>query len=178
MNQQAPLPHPFRPPTKFLPARDVTAVKVMEKAPSFIVRTKAKGKRRAGLIYEDKAITYLGEKSDFFFPGPWLAFTARGSQRVRWCQPDGIIFDFVQGRITIVEVKLRHTVQAWWQLRQLYEPVVRKLFEAAEAKFSVLEVTQSIDPHLAFPEHFHFARDPAAVRDGAFGVHIYNPRRD
>jgi hypothetical protein len=42
-------------------------------------------------------------------PSPWFYFKAVGSEKVRWCQPDGLLFDFQSGLITIVEVKLQHT---------------------------------------------------------------------
>lgn len=146
--------------------------------PSFINhRRRSRGKRAAGLAYEKKAKAYLETLTPHFHPGPWLQFRSADNRAWRWCQPDGLIVDLPQGLITIVEIKLQHTSDAWWQVRQLYAPVLRALFGSDLFDFAALEVVKWFDPATRFPEHFERVPDPLsfASRD-AFGVHIYSGR--
>ena len=113
---------------------------------------------------------------------PWLRFAqllpaGARSRSWSWCQPDGLDIDIRRGLITIVEFKLQHTSAAWWQTRQLYEPVVKAVFGAAQWAFSIVEIVKWFDPDTAFPERFSFIPSLADARPGAFHVHIWNPRR-
>jgi hypothetical protein len=63
--------------------------------------------------------------------------------------PDGLYFN-IGGFATIFEIKSQHMPEAWWQLRKLYEPVVRQLPFVNGT--SCVEVTRSYDPSMGFPE--------------------------
>lgn len=103
----------------------------------------------------------------------WFRFRSAGAER--WCQPDGILFRFLDRQITIVEIKLQHTSDAWWQVKHLYYPVLSKAFPEGLWSFNFCEIVKWYDPAVAFPERHHLAGDPLAIGVGKFGVHILKP---
>lgn len=128
------------------------------------------------MLYEKKGHEYLlGEYEEKYLPSPWIRFTDTISDRTRWCQPDGLLIELERGVITLVEFKYQHTSDAWWQLRQLYEPVVKYLFPGEEWKFHVCEVVKWYDPATVFPERISMAPAIHSLRDNDFGVHIWKP---
>ncbi|MAH46428.1 hypothetical protein CMI37_11390 [Candidatus Pacearchaeota archaeon] len=133
--------------------------------------------------YERKAQAYVDEAAaGNYVPSPWLRFLSRVSEsntetELRWCQPDGVLIDIFTGQITIVEFKLQHTSEAWFQTRQLYEPVLQSIFPTGLWAYSVVEIVCWMDPDVAFPERFSFLPDINEARPGQFHVHIWNPRR-
>lgn len=166
------------PPLDFLPVGKVTWAKFADHPPDFILRarTRTRGRKRAGMLYETRVHDYLAEATQFYLPGPWIVFTEEGSARKRWSQPDALILDFVRGKCTIVEVKLKHTDRAWWQVRRQYEPLLRALFYRGW-EFAAVEIAQWVDPHLPFPEKIQWVSHPAEVPAGAFGVFQFSGRR-
>lgn len=93
----------------------------------------------------------------------------------RWCQPDGLLFLPYIGQITIVECKLQHTSDAYWQLRWLYLPVIAKAFPATEWNYGVCEVVKWYDPAVHFPERVKLRKDVRSTKPNEFGVHIWKP---
>lgn len=166
------------PPLDFLPVGRVTWAKFADNPPDFILRARARtrGRKRAGMLYEARVHEYLAEATQFYLPGPWIIFTEEGSARKRWSQPDALILDFMRGRCTIVEVKLKHTDRAWWQIRRQYEPLLQRLLPQGW-QFSALEIAQWVDPHLPFPEKITWVDHPTEVPIGAFGVQVFSGRR-
>jgi len=110
-----------------------------------------------------------------YVPSPWFRFRTLADPRPRWCQPDGLHFDFERGRIVIVEVKLQHTIDAWWQLEHLYLPVVQFAFPVPEWELAVCEVTKWYDPATAFPVRPVLCRDILRAKREDFSVHIWRP---
>lgn len=159
-------------PRGFRPAGEVVRAWFSDEAPCFRKAKRVKSVRAAGIRYERKALAHLCAEYSEFVPSPWLRFE-NGSSRSRWCQPDGVLLDIKQGRIVLVECKLQHTSNAWWQTRRLYEPVLQKIFGTAW-KYSVVEMVRWFDPAVTFPETFSFAEDLFDVEPGAFGIHIWN----
>lgn len=93
---------------------------------------------------------------------------------MRWCQTDGLLIQPQGGLITIVEIKYQHTPDAWFQLRELYEPVVRRAFGPAW-EVALLEVVKWYDPSTFFPERHLMCADPLHPPIGSIGVHIWAP---
>lgn len=161
------------PPHNFHPAGRVYTAAFAPSPPLFIAsqRRRNTGRRAAGVRYEVKGQAWLAAKyPDNYIAAPWLNFH-NGQPRV--CQPDGLLVDAKRGRITIVEFKLRHTSDAWFQVRELYEPVVRAIFPWRGWQFPALEIVCWFDPHVPFPEHYHFTHDPMWVRCAEFGIHLW-----
>jgi hypothetical protein len=169
------------PPPNFRPAEGIVSACFSNYAPPFIRPVVRRGRRAEGMRYERKAQAYLDEAAKGkYIPSPWLRFAnkpTRGvAKTVQWCQPDGIIIDLFAGLITIVEIKLQHTSNAWFQTRQLYEPVLQAIFPRWLWSYSVIEVVCWMDPDVAFPERFSFIPDILEARAGGFHVHLWNPR--
>lgn len=165
------------PPLDFLPVGRVSWAKFADNPPDFIVRARVhtRGRKRAGVLYEARVHEFLAEATQFYMPGPWIVFTEEGSARKRWSQPDALILDFVAGKCTIVEVKLKHTARAWWQIRHQYEPLIRKLLFRGWT-FAALEIAQWFDPHTPYPEEIVWVDHPTAVPTDKFGVLRFSGR--
>lgn len=72
-----------------------------------------------------------------------------------------------------MEFKYQHTVDAWNQLRLLYEPVVKALTPGRQ--ITVLEIVKWYDCGVAFPEPVRLVSDIAKFDGDGFGVHIFKP---
>ena len=118
---------------------------------------------------------YEGLFGAAYAASPWFIFKELGVDRPRWCQPDGLFFDPWRGTLTVVECKLQHTADAWWQLRWLYLPVLSAAFPPNLWSFRLLEVVKWYDPAVKFPERVKLRADIRDAREGEFGVHIWKP---
>ena len=145
------------------------------KKPPFPEAAPKRGAKRRGYLYELKAQKYLMKVfGKWYWPSPWIAYRADGQGRTRYCQPDGIHFDPEAGRITVVEVKYSHTLDAYFQLQEKYLPVLQHMFPASKGwEFCALEVVRWFDPLVKFPHGFQLAKNPRALKPGVIGVHIY-----
>jgi hypothetical protein len=112
---------------------------------------------------------------DSYVPGPWFRFKELGRDNPRWCQPDGLLFQPLYSTITIVEIKYQHTPTAWWQVKQLYLPVVAVAFPPDLWRYNFCEITKWHDPAVRFPEEYRMVPDPLALGVNQFGVHILKP---
>ena len=158
-------------PRNFRPAHGCVWAEWSEK-PGFIKEKKRKGKRADGLRYERKAHKYLdglfGEK---YVASPWIRFIANGKSL--YCQPDGLVVE--KGLCTIVEIKLKHTAFAWFQIKELYLPVLKVLMPDTE--FNYLEVCRWFDSDTGFPGTFRHAEAITQLTSPSeFFVHIWNGR--
>ena len=164
------------PPKRFRPAGVVDWVEHSPTPPPFITKKKRTGKRAEGIRYEGKIHDLFEARfGELYMPSPWFRFLEVGTEKPRWCQPDGLLFDFENGKLTIVECKLQHTADAWWQLRWLYLPVISKAFPGNLWDFGLIEVVKWYDPATAFPERVKMRADILHVQPGEFGVHICKP---
>lgn len=151
----------------------------MREEPSFISnrRTKLKGAARKGVEYEKNFADYMVDRfGELYVPGPWIRYKEIGKERSRWCQPDGLLFIPALSRIILIETKFRHTSDAWWQLRQLYLPVISHMFQPDKWQYCTLEVTKWYDRDTLFPERIKLCPDVLMLEPGEFGVHIWIPR--
>jgi hypothetical protein len=163
------------PPRNFKAAENLVWVRSSPVAPGFISKRRRTGKRAQGIRYEKKVHAYLGDLyGEHYFPSEWFYFLSEDEPRPRWCQPDGLLILPKEGRIVIVEVKYQHTADAWWQLKHLYFPVIRKCF-GNDWKISLCEVVKWYDPATVFPEPVRMAREITVPGPSDFGVHIWRP---
>lgn len=112
----------------------------------------------------------LDRFGDNYMGSPWVEFVDETGKH--WCQPDGLL-NLPGNTVLIIEFKYQHTIDAWYQLRQLYQPVVQVLFPSC--KTAVLEIVKWYDCALAFPEPARLVRDVADHNNEEFGVHIWKP---
>lgn len=107
--------------------------------------------RRAGQNFQ----LQVGKRLANVFPfaltlEPWIDY--EDDQGRGRCSPD-FVLDFMTGPIIVGEVKHTHSEQAWWQLRKLYEPLIRII--AVGREVAVLEVAKYASP-VRLPEEPEF----------------------
>jgi hypothetical protein len=129
---------------------------------------------RRGLKHEERAHKHFIELYGLsYFHSIWFAYGDSG--QVRYCQIDGLLADAKRKSLVLVECKLTHTPEAYWQTEYLYVPVLRAwLTDAGRAfwQISVCEVVRWFDPHTAFPTHPTLVEGLEYVRPDRFNVHI------
>lgn len=111
-----------------------------------------------------------------YLPSPWIEVETPGGRR--FCEPDGLIIAPDEALITIIEIKLRHTVNAWWQMHKVYEPAVCAAFAGGPWAIALCEVVRWYDPGEPFPAHriCHtdgFPGGLTALGPGSLGVQIW-----
>lgn len=103
--------------------------------------------QRAGKRYEKAAqghlVSLFGRD---FTPGQWFGYMADGQRR--YCQVDGLLCNLAG--VVVFEIKYTFTADAYWQLRKLYEPVVRCAL--GPKRLGLVIMCRSYDPAAAFPE--------------------------
>ncbi len=159
-----------------LSENDVATAAILLGIPSFVRPNKARGAKAVGLRYERKALGFFRERFAHFVASPWFRYTLRAVPRqVNYAQPDGIFFDPCNGIATIIEVKYSHTADAYFQLVDKYEPIVKRFLAGGDWRIAVCEVVRWYDASVAFPAPVRMLDDPLAARPGFFGVHILRP---
>lgn len=162
------------PPRGFKPAQNILWTKLHASPPPWIKRKKPRGRKAQGIRYERKVLDHLEETNPLpLLRSPWVEFGEEGSNRPRWCQPDGILLDPWEGKATLLEVKYQHTAAAWWQLHELYLPVVSHFLPGWS--LSLVEVCKWFDPAISFPTRPAMLPTLEAARQEILGVHILKP---
>jgi len=109
--------------------RKLKWVKALDARPDFIPMTKSRGVKRAGQLYENRIANYMkavyGE--DRVLHGQWYQFEdGRGNG---WCQTDIIIKPDVDSKVLVIlECKLKAVAKAESQLKNLYLPIIQRLY--------------------------------------------------
>lgn len=138
--------------------------------PPFLRATKPRGRKRQGVKYEASGQAMLAARfGEKYVAAPWIRFHDERGQH--WCQPDGLLH--TASGIVIVEFKYQHTIDAWQQLRLLYEPVIAFLHRGAP--IAVLEIVKWYDCAVEFPEPVKLVKDIGEHTGREFGVHIWKP---
>jgi hypothetical protein len=141
-------------------------------APAFAVNKKRKGKRGQGIRYEQMVHKHFVETYPLYLESPWLRYA--DEQGWHWCQPDAVYIDVMRGVLTIVEVKYQHTIEAWWQLVDLYMPVLEVAFPKKLWKYQLLEVVRWYNPDIRWPQQPKLIAKPFEG-NYVYGVHIWKP---
>ena len=125
---------------------------------------------RKGHAHERRVAEHL-EGNEWVVYGPWIEYCTQGG-RISTCQPDFLVFNPSRGVITILEAKLRHCPEAYFQLRNLYAPLLKFLFPAWEIRLQ--EVVRWYDRLEHFPgEHVLREKLLDAPPPHQIGVHIF-----
>lgn len=132
------------------------------------------GLRRKGVQYEAKVQLELSRRYGVrYLPSPWFRYLDTRLQRIKFCQPDGLIFAPDLRKIVIVEVKLKHTARSWWQLKQQYAPVVSAVFPGIPLAFCT--VVKWFDLTIPYPEETVLRPEPEDARGELVQVTIWKP---
>lgn len=168
---EAPLP----PPAYIkLPQGAITSAARAEGNPHAGKRTTRSGAQKAGLAYQKRVIEFLVRTCacSSLASGPWY-FYSDASGRRSYCQPDALAFD-IQGvfeSVAVVEIKLRWTVDAWYQLRQLYIPVLSAALPGKT--FLPVVICRSYDPAIRIGEPVHLIDGLEEAQADKFNVLIW-----
>lgn len=167
----------FSPPPWFKPAGEVLAARYSSRGPwtaegetkqhvsarvpeneqHVSAAGRGQGSKKLGVKFERKVQNELVSLfGPIFQLGPFLEFSSAEGKEPRLCQPDGLVL-FASGWTLIIEIKLAHTLSAWFQLRKLYQPVVTKLNPTRPIR--VVEICQLADPQVLLPEPIHWLED-------------------
>jgi hypothetical protein len=142
--------------------------------PPFKLKATRNPRFRAGIRYEEEALEYLYHRlGSGFGQKLWFCYQAEYRPYPCYCQVDAL-FDpgEDEGDLTLFEVKYRHTPDTYFQLTNIYLPVLRAAYPSR--RIAVCEVVRWFDPGTAFPVPVVLAPDPGAVRLNDFSVHIFN----
>ncbi len=165
---------------------DVLEAEMLTGQPKFVNSgRRRRGRMGAGLRYEAKVQRDFLGRFDGYMPAPWFRYTTSDApRRVNYAQPDGILVNVEQGKITICEIKYSHCAEAYFQLVDKYLPIVRKFFNNSEQEssgaaslwsFATVEVVYWYDCAVAFPTKPKLRERVRDVRVGELAVHICRP---
>lgn len=143
-------PRECAPPPWFRGAEGVRSAWLSSEGPYGRTPTRLRGSaaQRAGIRYERKVIKFLSKEfGDNFTPSQWFRY-ANFINAPRFCQVDGLIR--LNNLLIVCEIKVNFSSDAWWQLRHLYEPVVK--LALAPERLALMVVCKSFDPAVPFPE--------------------------
>ena len=137
-------------------------------------KTKHTYAQRAGLLFERKAFLHLEKELGAVLFHPAFRFNS-GKRFDEHAIPDALyIHDNI---LTIFEIKLSHTADAWYQLKLLYLPIVSKVYP--DFHINLVEICKSYDPSIRLAETpeiidslHHFCCTPKPT----FGVYIWRGR--
>lgn len=127
------------------------------------------GSQKAGLRYERSACRYLKATFPNVLIGRAIHFVDELGPRT--CIPDAVIH--CPQFVIVVEIKLQHMPEAWWQLRRLYEPVLKVIYPGSP--IACVEMVRSFDASMPFPEKVDFFDDLHDVNPDKFGVFRWTP---
>lgn len=135
---------------------------------------RSRGLKKKGRDYERAAVRHISELyPGLFVPHPWIHVVDQ--EGPRWVQPDGLLIRPMEGMVTIVEFKLKHTPTAWFQLTELYRPVVEWLFPRDLWTIRLCEVCRWYDPSIFFPGEANLRPKLEEVKANEVGVYIWCP---
>lgn len=113
-----------------------------------------KQSKKLGISYEKKVSAQLSQiYGDLFLPQ--ICFQFEDSSRLNLgksqsCYIDGILFSRDWKSAILVEIKLRHSADAFHQLWNFYRPIVQKAFPSLE--IGCLEICRWYDPSIVLPK--------------------------
>ena len=131
--------------------------------------------QKAGLRYERKALQHLVSLHPNFLEHLPFLYLSEGKRKM--AIPDGICFSRHLDCLTIIEIKVRHTEEAWHQLNLLYLPVVKRAFP--QHKIKLLEVVRWYEPEIKLPGNTMQVIDPGMhfeSEDYDYGIYIWSDR--
>lgn len=149
----------------------LTEASFMPYGPTFARSKKLRGRFKAGKDYETQAFEELARRyPNEFQIAPWIKFV--DSRGERWCEPDGLLH--FRDTVVIVEVKIKHSARAWFQLFEVYLPLIK--FLHPDKRVTCVEFTQWCDPATPYPGQYHLCPNLKVTQDPPYtNIHIWRP---
>lgn len=165
------------------PLRDLERVEIFDGIPTFAqAHRKKSGAKGEGLRYEEKAQKILSQSfADAglqYLQSPWFRYwRASAPSRENFAQPDGFCPDYRRGVIYLIEIKLKHTADSYFQLLDKYVPLLEKFFNDKEKlwKIAPVEVCRWYDPQVAYPCKTTFQDNILDCDPREVSVHVCRP---
>lgn len=127
--------------------------------------------QNAGLRFEARVSAQLTER----YPGflQQVPFHFVGDHAREKCILDGMLFwhpKMCNHEMLLIEMKKRHTADAWFQLRYLYYPVVKYCFPSYNLR--LLEICKEFEIGVSLPEPYALHRnvEDFILNGASFGV--------
>jgi hypothetical protein len=118
--------------------------------------------RRAGIAYEKRVLKFLErEFSSRLRRSPAIGFYDDAGKRL--AIPDALLY-LDSDRIAILEIKISHRSDSFFQLNNLYRPLIERLVRPG-VKVSCVEICRSFDPSVAYPCTFDVIQDIESASD-------------
>lgn len=158
---------------------DLIAVEHYEGTPPFVVKRRRIGAKGRGLRYEAEVLAALCETfAGAFIPSPWFRykrFTLPGVWN--FAQPDGLGVDCHRGIIYVVEIKYKHTPDAYFQLYDRYLPLVDYWLNKHERLWQLapVEICYWYDKATEYPTKVVLQREITDARPNEMSVNIWRP---
>lgn len=123
---------------------------------------------KLGVRFEKKVCAALRRvHGDAFLDG--LPFSFQTCNKRGRAVPDGLLFSQTERAVVLIEIKLRHTGDAWWQLERFYQPIVCEAFRLFQV--IPLEICKYFDPSVRLPKPTAFvscAEEALSIRSEAY----------
>lgn len=143
------------------------------------VKRRRAGAKGQGLKYEEQAQPILKEafarQGVEYIPSPWFKYRRSSApERENFAQPDGIAPDVKRGIIFLVEIKIKHTPDSYFQLLDRYVPLLDRFFNCDGKiwKIAPIEVVRWYDPHTAYPCRVTLVDDILKADPKDLSVHV------
>jgi hypothetical protein len=137
------------------------------KGPEF-EKKNVRGAKRAGIKYERDFSLMMSNSHPTYFPSQWVHF--ENETGWHWCQVDGILALPDAGILLVFECKLKHTYRSFYQLHDLYLPVLQFVFP--HLKLVPITVVRHYDPAIYYPAKVKLMQDlhdyPSANQIGVY----------
>jgi hypothetical protein len=136
--------------------------------------------QKIGLRFEQKVSEHIKKQ----FPHSYdlqkpIQYRAHGDEFDSYCIPDALIYNQYRKTCLVVEIKWRHNLAAYNQLRCRYQPIVRRLMykHSFVKRVKVVEVCRHYQHDLCVPEDPNFVSGLLQVIDSThdhYNVWVWN----
>lgn len=138
--------------------------------------TKLTAAQKSGIKYERERKARLADLyGNKFIASPWFKYSFRDNRGYvieNICQPDGILFHPNKNELIIIEIKLMHCADAFYQLFELYLPIIKFYYPSYDS-YSTLEIVKFYDCALLMPAKVILSRDELNLTPEQFCVKIW-----
>jgi hypothetical protein len=131
-------------------AHDVVSAQICFGAKVQLPRTR-KASAKMGLRFEGKVLDGLSSRfGERFSTGVPISFQEFGG-KPGYAIPDGMLLSPCGKQLLVVEIKLRHLGDAYYQLNEFYLPILRRALRGT-LELRALEICQHYDPAIRLPK--------------------------
>jgi len=109
-----------------------------------------------------------------YIPQQWWEYRCSGDERRHFAQTDGLLLLPARKLCLLLEVKHSHTPESFWQVENLYMPLLGRYLRNSGWGLAAVEICKWFDPQTPFPVRPSLLEDLLSASPGKFSVHILN----